>query len=152
MTIRSESKEPVIAKMHELKGGLDDTITALQHAIIVLEEICAMTVDSPAETTHAKTNIPLTFYENEHVIVWRTECKRFSSSVFLFVRQLWYAPNHTISKKEVRQHTLCNDSATPESLRTLVKNARRALEVARFPYEIVTLLKDGYMLKVRSQS
>ena len=141
-----------MAKMHELKGDLDDTATALQHAIIVLEEIRTMIEDSPAETTHAKTNIPLKFYENEHVIVWGSECKHFSSSVFLFVRQLWHAPSYTISKEEVRQHTLCNDTATPELLRTLVKNTRRALKDARFPYEIVTLLKDGYMLKVRSQS
>ena len=145
------SKEQVLAKMQEFDASLQAVIAATQVAVRMRTELWSMIADLPEDVELAEVQVPLTFYENGHVIAWGDDSEHFRPSTFRLVQQLWQAAERTLSKEDVRQDTIFDEDAKPESLRTLIKNARRELEAVYFPYEIETLWGKGYRLKACSQ-
>ena len=132
-------KEQVLAKMQELD-------TALQAAVRVRTELWSMLSILSDDRFFAEIKIPLTFYEGGNVIFWGSGSESFTPSTFRLVKQLWFAPDCTLSKDGVRQEVIEDKHASEESIWTCVKRARQELEALDFPYEIETLHGKGYRL------
>jgi len=137
--------------MQEFDASLQAVVAATQAAVRMRTELWSMIADLPENVELTEVQVPLTFYENGQVIAWGDDSEHFRPSTFRLVQQLWQAADRTLSKEDVRQDTIFDEEAKPESLRTLVKNARRELESVNFPYEIETLWGKGYRLKTCSQ-
>jgi len=141
---QTSAKEQVFTKMQELDA-------ALKTAVSVRTELWSMMANLPEEDLFAGIAIPLTFYENGHVIAWGDDSEHFTPSTFELVRQLWFSPDHTLSKEDVRENVMFNEDASAEALRTLIKEARKELQEADFPHEIETLWGRGYRIRQGSQ-
>jgi len=146
------SKEQVLAKMQEFDVALQAANAAMQAMVTVRTELWSMVSGLPDGEQFAKAEIPLTFYENGHVIAWGDDSECFAPATFELIRQLWFASNRFLSKEDVRQDVMCNDDASAEALRTLIKEARKELITVGFPYEIETLWSKGYRLIPCSQT
>ena len=62
------SKELVLAKMQEFDASLQSVIAATQAAVRMRSELWSMIADLPEYVELAEVQVPLTFYENGHVI------------------------------------------------------------------------------------
>ena len=150
MTI-TVSKEQVLAKMQEFDVALQAVNAAMQTMITVRTELWSMVSDLPDNEQFAKANIPLTFYENGHIIAWGNDSEHFRPSTFRFLQQLWLATDNTLSKEDVRQDVIGDEYASDLAVRHVINKARKELENVGFPYEIETLRGKGYKLKHREQ-
>lgn len=128
--------------MHELD-------TALQTAINVRTEVWSLIASLPDAETFADIEIPLTFYQNGHVIAWGDDSEHFTPATFELMQQLWFAPMHTLSKEDIRQDVILDDDATDNAIWTRIKDARKEMNNVHFPYSIVTLHGLGYRLTTR---
>ena len=90
--------------------------------------------------------IPLTFYENGHVIAWGNDSEHFRPSTFRLLLQLWLDPNHTLTKEDVCQDVIEDGYASDIAVRHVINKARKELESVEFPYEIETQWGTGYRL------
>jgi len=137
--------------MQEFDVALQAANAAMQTMITVRTELWSMVSDMPDNEEFAKTEIPLTFYENGQVIAWGDDSEHFTPTTFEFLRQMWEAADRTLSKEDVRVDVMCKEDTSDDNLRAHVKNARRELEAVNFPYEIETIWGKGYKLIARSQ-
>jgi DNA-binding response OmpR family regulator len=128
----SVSKEQILAKMQEFD-------VALQTAVNVRTELWSMIANLPESKRFTDIEIPLTFYDKGHVIAWGNDSEHFSPSTFRLLRQLWIAPDRTLSKDEVRESVNEDEEASNEAVWACLKRARQELEAVDFPYEIETL-------------
>ena len=119
----------------------------LQATVRVRTELWSMIASLPNDKPFADIEIPLTFYENGHIIAWGSDSEHFTPSTFRLVQQLWFAPNHTLSKEDVRWDVQGDEESTPPSIRMIISRAREELAKVNFPYEIETLHRKGYKLK-----
>jgi DNA-binding response OmpR family regulator len=142
MTISLEPKEKAFAKLHELDA-------ALQTAINVRTELWSLVADLPSLETLVDIEIPLTFYEKGYVIAWGDDSEHFTSLTFEFLRRLWFAPKHTLSKRDIRKTVIGDPEATDNAIWVRIKNARQELREVDFPYELETLYDKGYRLKAK---
>ena len=138
------SKEQFIAKMGEL-----DTI--LQMAVNVRTELYSMATNFSDNETFADIEIPLTFWENGHVIAWGDDSEHFSPASFGLLQQLWHAPNHILSKEDIRQDVIEDYEASDNAIWLRINSARQELRNVEFPYEIETLRGKGYRLTARKE-
>jgi DNA-binding response OmpR family regulator len=137
-------KEQILAKMKEL-----DAI--LQAAVNVRTELWTMIATLPDKEKLADIEIPLTFYENGHIIAWGDDSEHFSPSTFRLVRQLWIAVDHTLSKEDVRQDVNEDEEASDGAVRHVLYDARQEMTNTEFPYEIETIRGKGCRLIKREQ-
>jgi len=66
---QTSAKEQVFTKMQELDA-------ALKTAVSVRTELWSMMANLPEEDLFAGVTIPLTFYDNGHVIAWGDDSER----------------------------------------------------------------------------
>jgi len=132
-------KEQIFAKMQEFD-------VALQTAVNVRTELWSMIASLPESKRFTETEIPLTFYENGHIIAWGNDSEHFTPSTFRLIQQLWITPDHTLSKDDVRECVNEDEEASDEAVWTCLKRARQELKSIDFPYEIETLRGKGYRL------
>jgi len=118
----------------------------LQAAVRVRTELWSMITNIPGDIPIADIEIQLTFYDNGHIIAWGNNSEHFTPSTFRLVQQLWLAPDHFLSKEDVRENVNEDEEASDEAIWTCLKRARRELETADFPYEIETVRGKGYRL------
>jgi DNA-binding response OmpR family regulator len=133
------SKEQILAKMQEFDA-------LLQSAVIVRTELWSMIASLPENERFADIEIPLTFYENGNVIAWGDDSERFTPSTFRLVKQLWIAPDRTLSKEDVRCDVQGDEESKPGSIWTCISRVRQELLSVDFPYTILTLRGRGYRL------
>jgi DNA-binding response OmpR family regulator len=138
-------KDLLLAKMQELD-------VAVQTVVRVRSEIYSIIAAMPSREELHEVGIPLVFYENGHIIAWGDDSEHFTPSTFRLLRQLWCAPDHFVSKEDIRQDVQEDEYSTPEALRTLIKAARKELKVVDFPYEIETRWNKGYRIIACSQT
>jgi DNA-binding response OmpR family regulator len=146
------SKEQVLAKMQEFDVALQAANAAMQAMIAVRTELWSMISGLPDDEQFSKAEIPLTFYENGQSIAWGDDSEHFTPTTFELLRQMWGAASRTLSKEDIRVDVMCNEETSDDNLRAHIKNARRELESANFPYEIETIWGKGYRVIVSSQS
>jgi DNA-binding response OmpR family regulator len=120
---------------------------ALQTAVNVRTELWSMIAALPENMPFADIEIPLTFYENGHVIAWGDDSEHFRPSTFRLIQQLWLTPDHTLSKEDVCQDVIEDEYASNLAVRLVINKARKELSNVKFPYEIETLRGKGYRLK-----
>jgi len=120
--------------------------TALQTAVDVRTELWAMIATLPDNKQFADIEIPLSFYENGHVIAWGNDSEHFRPSTFRLVQQLWFTPDHSLSKEEICQDVIEDEYASDLAIRLVINKARKELDNVEFPYEIETLQGKGYRL------
>jgi DNA-binding response OmpR family regulator len=142
----SLSKEQVLAKMQEFDASLQAVIAATQVAVGLRTELWSMLANLPDDKHLVEISIPLTFYENGHVIAWGNDSEHFSPSTFRLVQQLWHAADHFISKEDVREAVQEDEESSPGSIRTCLSRAREELGNVDFPYKIETVHSKGYRL------
>ena len=118
----------------------------LKSAIRVQSELWSMIATLPGVEGRAGIEVPLTFNEKGHIISWKDKSERFTPSTFRLVQQLWLAPDHTLSKEDVREGVNEDEYASNEAVWTCLKRARKEMEAVNFPYEIETLRGKGYRL------
>ena len=132
-------KEQILAKMQEFD-------VALQTAVRVRTELWSMIANVPDTLPITGIEIPLTFYENGHVIAWGDDSEHFRPSTFRLLQQLWLAPDRTLSKEDMCQDVIEDEYASDRAVRLVIHKARKELENVEFPYEIETLQGEGYRL------
>ena len=62
---------------------------------------------------------------------------------------LIHAPNHFLSKEDIRQDVLYDDDASDDAVRSCVRHARQDLAQTPLPYRITTIRAKGYQLLQR---
>ena len=123
----------------------------LQATVNVRTELWSMIATLPDNTLLADIEIPLTFYDNGHIISWGNDSERFTPSTFRLIRQLWVTYDRTLSKEEVRESVNEDEEASDGAVRHVLCNARQEMEKVEFPYEIETLRKGkGYKMNTRN--
>ena len=132
-------KEQVLTKMQELDA-------ALQTAIKVRTELWSMVANLPDKDKSGDVEIPLTFYDSGHIIAWGNDSEHFRPSTYRLIQQLYFAPDRTLSKEDVRESVNEDEEASDEAVWTCLKRARQELAAVEFPYEIETLRSKGYRL------
>lgn len=125
---------------------MQDLDVALQTAVEVRSELWSLITNLPEKKLFTDIEIPLTFYENGHIIAWGNDSEHFTPATFRLVRQLWLAPNHSLSKEDVRWNVQGDEESKPPSIRMCISRARLELADVNFPYEIMTLRGRGYRL------
>jgi len=123
----------------------------MQTAVEVRTELWSMIANLPNDKPFADIEIPLTFYENGHVISWGNDSERFSPSTFRLLQQLWFAPNRFLTKDEVREDVNEDEFASDGAVRHVLCDARREMENVEFPYEIETVWGRGCKLNKKEQ-
>jgi len=132
-------KEQVLTKMQELDA-------ALQTAIKVRTELWSMVANLPDKDKSGDVEIPLTFYDSGHIIAWGNDSEHFRPSTYRLIQQLYFAPDRTLSKEDVRESVNEDEEASDEAVWTCLKRARQELAAVEFPYEIETLRSKGHRL------
>ena len=133
------SKEQILAKMQEFD-------VALQTAVDVRTELWSMIANLPNNVPFTDIEIPLSFYENGHIIAWGDDSEHFRPSTFRLVQQFWCDPDRTLSKDDICQDVIEDEYASYLAVRLVINKARRELENVAFPYKIETLQGKGYRL------
>jgi DNA-binding response OmpR family regulator len=137
-------KEQIFIKMQELD-------TVLQTAVNVRTELWSAIASLSGSETSAEIGIPLTFYENGHIIAWGDDSEHFSPATFELLRQMWFVPNRFLSKEDIRQDVIGDDESTDNAIWVRMKTARQELDSVGFPYEIETLRGKGYRLTAKQE-
>jgi len=140
-TVFPVSKEQILAKMQEFE-------VILQSAFRVQSELQSMMAHVPDDMPFSDVEIPLKFNDNGYIIVWQNNCARFTPSTYRLLRQLWFAPNRSRSKEDVRQDVNEDEEASDGAVRLVIHDARQEMKNAQFPYEIETLWGKGYRLNL----
>lgn len=120
--------------------------TLLQAAVNVRTELWSMIANLPDKEKPGDIEIPLTFYENGHIIAWGEDSEHFSPSTFRLIQKLYHAPDRFLSKEDVRESVNEDEEASDEAVWTCLKRARQELAAVDFPYEIETLRGKGCRL------
>jgi len=132
-------KEQVLTKMQELDA-------ALQTAIKVRTELWSMVANLPDKDKSGDVEIPLTFYDSGHIIAWGNDSEHFRPSTYRLIQQLYFAPDRTLSKEDVRERVNEDEEASDGAIRHVLCDARQEMANVEFPYEIETLWGKGYKL------
>jgi len=135
----STQKELLLAKLQEVDAWL-------QAGLRVRSELYSIIAAMPDGEAPEEIGVQLTFYENGYIVAWGDDSEHFRPSTFRLLCQLWHAPNHTLSKEDVRADVNEDEEATDEAIWTCMKRAREELKSVDFPYEIETLRGKGYRL------
>jgi len=136
--VRTVSRRVRLVDLHRVKGDTYD--------IVYKEKRRIKRRETPINAEG------LTFWENGTVIAWGNDSEHFSPATFHLLQQLWVAPDHFLSKEEIRDGVVRDEDATNEVLRTLVRQARREMEAVKFPHTIDTVRSQGYRLIVRPET
>ena len=137
---------PMTAQRELLLAKMQEFDALLQAMVRVRSEIYSIVAAMPDGEKPEEIGIPLTFYESGHIIAWGDDSEHFRPSTFRLLQQLWLAPDHTLSKEDVRQDVNEDEYASDTAIRTVIKKARRELACVEFPYEIETIPAKGYRL------
>ena len=129
----TKTKRVRIKDLHFINGNLAD---------ITFQERRRVRVKKPV------TPGSLVFHDNGYTIAWEDDSVRLSPATFLLVFWLWRSlkAGRHLSKEEMREHVVGDEDANDSTLRGRIKQARKELEAAGFPFKIVTLLRKGYQL------
>jgi len=129
---------------------MHEVTTAMQSVVNGWTELRSMVANMPDSEMFADIEIPLTFLERGHVITWGDDSEHFTPATFGFLRQLWFASKHILSKEDIREDVIGDEyGATDNAIWILAKNARQELKRVDFPYELETLYGKGYRLTAK---
>jgi DNA-binding winged helix-turn-helix (wHTH) protein len=88
---------------------------------------------------------PLVFYDH-YLIAWGEDSETFTPATYLLVRHLDQSPGKFLSKEDVRQDVIADETASEGALRQCISTARKELAAVQFPYRIETIRGKGYKL------